>query len=1286
MSQQSGEKDLQGTRSVNVTRELVTAEAALMEIREAMARRVGLRMQTAQADAVTNPVPVGEINSSGACGSGDGGSSPGVPGTHPDDDEEDEDEGGWEWSSPWEVEAEATVSCTQLLTDCDNSLSSFDWNVPASAVSGPISGDGVDVASLPQKTAFDREDFGVSRPISRGAPYPRAVSPLSRALLHTMDFRGTEESNCVSHTRSFDDTLVDSFHKREMELDVSLPGQADGLSIDQDSKAPRPDLMMVPSAKSVKGFGGPITVFETSMVQSSENGDEDVIPTKDTGGDADSHGSKNVAGPDSELSNSERGADAKIGPNKRSTIPQRDVEPHFEARAKPNAKLQANSDSFVQFGSEENDATATKTDKNTEKDSTEGIKVKEHAAHVTEHTVSNDPLHLITEATVELDRTISEVSTTLTYLGNKTTEEPTEEPLNVGLRWVADASVDSLLVTGTSLGKCEKNMLAASPPGSTVGEPDSAKAQESEDWETQSHCHDERDNINTEESLDAADVNRVTVDVQTNRLNVVEEIMKGNCPDGGANNSIGMIAAQVVPNLRIDTKPNREGRRLCLDPALVGQVRQERELEAVIEAEGSAARSGEKENARLLPGLDTACTSAGERVGRGEEETTAQEDRQAYSEGHVSAKGDVETGRNTEEGRLSCLFTTGSRESGRAILVNVSFTEDAMANAANDESSQEDSVAGPTGVGGGADDKKHTKLKAKEEEYTQLNTERGACFAKKGKNWENKEHTQLKAEQEAQLSEEAKKVKEKEQAQLKAEQGARPSEEGGHSVIRVELETQLDVEGKKVGDKEQAQPKVREETYLSEEAKKKVDEKDWTLLNAGQRSHLAEAVWKREEEDQAQLKTKLSKEAGMVKEEEQAWLKAKQEDRLSKKAKETEEEGQFIIKAKQETQFTEEVGKTKEEVQVQVKANQEAQHIKEGRITESHHKANEEAHLPNNAMKTEEEAKSSVTGIVIDPEPTKVVNVEKSEKVDQKEQARRRETKEQTQLRDDKDASTDDEEVCLIKKMKQAKKSDIEARVKGKEDSWLAKGAKRVAYKGECIRSKEDTITCLEDEAVNIENQPEHLRTKKMWQEGLEEYHIDGSNAFCNEEEIIKVTMKQAKKIKDKTVDSTKDPLILRESEADGNSYLPTERSSFSMSQLQNLAVVHFDNQETDDCKKVFDKDKKEGKYNVVDQASLVDEKLGYATKDTHLNEVKQTLDKKALQERGMAPTNDQVHSVVEEKECKPGKFLPTNKAQETEGFQSPGIRLTTKRKPRPEASPLWFRWGELQKRYERSE
>ena len=55
------------------------------------------------------------------------------------------------------------------------------------------------------------------------------------------------------------------------------------------------------------------------------------------------------------------------------------------------------------------------------------------------------------------------------------------------------------------------------------------------------------------------------------------------------------------------------------------------------------------------------------------------------------------------------------------------------------------------------------------------------------------------------------------------------------------------------------------------------------------------------------------------------------------------------------------------------------------------------------------------------------------------------------------------------------------------------------------------------------------------------------------------------------------------------------------MSQLQNLAVVYFDNQETDDGKKVFDK----GKYNVINQAYFVDEKPGYETKETHLNEVK---------------------------------------------------------------------------------
>ena len=81
-----------------------------------------------------------------------------------------------------------------------------------------------------------------------------------------------------------------------------------------------------------------------------------------------------------------------------------------------------------------------------------------------------------------------------------------------------------------------------------------------------------------------------------------------------------------------------------------------------------------------------------------------------------------------------------------------------------------------------------------------------------------------------------------------------------------------------------------------------------------------------------------------------------------------------------------------------------------------------------------------------------------------------------------------------------------------------------------------------------------------------------------------------------------------------------------------------------------------------------MDERPGYATKDTHLNEVKKTIDKK-----GMALTNAQVRSVVEEKEYKPGKFLPTDKAQETEGFQSPGIRLTKKCKPKTEASLLRF-------------
>ena len=69
-----------------------------------------------------------------------------------------------------------------------------------------------------------------------------------------------------------------------------------------------------------------------------------------------------------------------------------------------------------------------------------------------------------------------------------------------------------------------------------------------------------------------------------------------------------------------------------------------------------------------------------------------------------------------------------------------------------------------------------------------------------------------------------------------------------------------------------------------------------------------------------------------------------------------------------------------------------------------------------------------------------------------------------------------------------------------------------------------------------------------------------------------------------------------------------------------------------------------------------------------------------------MVPTNNQVHIVVEEKEYKPGKFLAMNKAQETEEFQIPGIRLITKQKPIPEARPLRFRFWELQKRSQSSE
>ena len=45
-----------------------------------------------------------------------------------------------------------------------------------------------------------------------------------------------------------------------------------------------------------------------------------------------------------------------------------------------------------------------------------------------------------------------------------------------------------------------------------------------------------------------------------------------------------------------------------------------------------------------------------------------------------------------------------------------------------------------------------------------------------------------------------------------------------------------------------------------------------------------------------------------------------------------------------------------------------------------------------------------------------------------------------------------------------------------------------------------------------------------------------------------------------------------------------------------------------------------QGKTNVVDQAFFVDEKPGYATKDIHLNEVRQTLYKKNTYKRESCP------------------------------------------------------------------
>ena len=81
--------------------------------------------------------------------------------------------------------------------------------------------------------------------------------------------------------------------------------------------------------------------------------------------------------------------------------------------------------------------------------------------------------------------------------------------------------------------------------------------------------------------------------------------------------------------------------------------------------------------------------------------------------------------------------------------------------------------------------------------------------------------------------------------------------------------------------------------------------------------------------------------------------------------------------------------------------------------------------------------------------------------------SRRIEAKEQTHLRDDKDAKTDNEEVNLIKKMKQAKKSDIEARVKDAStyvNPYIKKDDGRTDIKA--LRSKYENVSIQEQYVI----------------------------------------------------------------------------------------------------------------------------------------------------------------------------------------------------------------------------
>ena len=93
------------------------------------------------------------------------------------------------------------------------------------------------------------------------------------------------------------------------------------------------------------------------------------------------------------------------------------------------------------------------------------------------------------------------------------------------------------------------------------------------------------------------------------------------------------------------------------------------------------------------------------------------------------------------------------------------------------------------------------------------------------------------------------------------------------------------------------------------------------------------------------------------------------------------------------------------------------------------------------------------------------------------------EAKEQTQLRDDKEAKMDNEEFCLIKKKKQAKKSHIEARLKDAfayVKSYIKKDDGRTEIKRRVLGMK--TLPCKTSTSAipSVQLRPSSLETKEQ--------------------------------------------------------------------------------------------------------------------------------------------------------------------------------------------------------------